>query len=54
MNLYVQWIYQKYARSIDVDPNKPVGELIPVVDAGIRKAGQFKQTLALGLTYQLF
>jgi hypothetical protein len=54
VNLYVQWIYQKYARSTDIDPQKPVSELIPIVDSGIRKAGQFKQTLALGLTYQLF
>lgn len=54
VNLYIQWIYQKYDRSTDLDITKPIVELIPVVDSGIRKAGQFKQTLALGLTYQLF
>lgn len=54
VNLVVQWIYLKFDQSIDVDPARPLAELIPVVDAGIRKAGQFKQTLAVGLTYTLF
>lgn len=54
VNLFVQLIYQKYDRATNLDLTKPlVTDLIPVVDAGIRKAGQFKQTLALGFTYTL-
>jgi hypothetical protein len=54
VNLHVQWIYLKFDQSIDVDTSRPIAELIPVVDAGIRKSGQFKQTLAIGVTYALF
>ena len=54
VNLFVQWVYLKFDQSIDVDTGKPIAELIPIVDAGIRKAGQLKQTLAIGLTYTLF
>lgn len=54
VNLFVQWIYLKFDQSVDVNLDRPIAELIPVVDAGIRKAGQFKQTLAIGLTYTLF
>lgn len=54
VNLFVQWVYLKFDQSIDVDTGKPIATLIPIVDAGIRKAGQFKQTLAIGLTYTLF
>ena len=54
VNLYIEWVYQKYDRSVDLNPQNPIEDQIKKVDAGIRKAGQFKQTLALGLTYQLF
>jgi hypothetical protein len=54
VNLYVQIFYQKIERSIDVDLSRPIDQVVPVVDRGVRKAGQFKQTLALGLTYTLF
>ncbi len=54
VNLYVQWIYQKFDQSVNVDLDKPIADLIPIVDGAIRKAGQFKQTLAIGLTYTLF
>lgn len=53
VNLYVRWIYDKYDNSVppQVDEN---GDLInPAgVNAAIRKSGQFKQTLAIGLTYR--
>lgn len=54
VNLFVQWVYLKFDQSIDVNTARPIAELIPIVDAGIRKAGQFKQTLAIGVTYTLF
>ncbi|MDX1390707.1 MAG: hypothetical protein R3344_16070, partial [Acidobacteriota bacterium] len=47
LNLFVQLIYEKFDRTTVIDPAAP-----EVVDAGIRKAGQFKQTLAVSLTYR--
>lgn len=55
VNLYVQFVYDKYDNSV-----APViaddGTLANpgAVLSGIRKKGQFKQTLALGLTYRFF
>jgi hypothetical protein len=54
VSLYLRWLYDKYDNSV-----------VPLVDAGgdltnpeavrgaIRKAGQFKETLALGITYRI-
>ncbi len=53
VNLYARWLYEKYDNTV-----------IPVIDNGvltnpgavqgaIRKAGQFKETLALGVTYRI-
>jgi len=53
VKLFLRWVYDKYDNSV-----KPVvgsdGELLNVTDVhqAIRKAGQFKQTLALGLSYK--
>jgi hypothetical protein len=53
VNLYVRWIYDKYDNSVPpkLDEN---GDLVNPADVGaaIRKAGQFKQTMAIGLTYR--
>lgn len=54
VNLYVQFIYDKYDEATKIDPSLPTDELISGVQSGVRKAGQFKQTLALGITYRLF
>ena len=48
INLFLQLVYEKFDRTVVIDPTKP-----ELVDAGIRKAGQFKQTLAVALTYRL-
>ena len=52
VKLYVRWVYDKYDNTVApvVDDS---GDLINVaaVNQAIRKAGQFKQTLALGLVY---
>lgn len=55
VNLFVQWVYDKYDNSVAPVFNDD-GSLAngPVVSQAIRKAGQFKQTLALGLQYRLF
>lgn len=54
VNLYIRWIYDKYDNSVPpkVDAN---GDLTNAgeVKAAIRKAGQFKQTMSIGLTYRL-
>jgi hypothetical protein len=51
VKLYVRWVYDKYDNT--VTPVIENGELInaPDVTTAIRKAGQFKQTLALGFGY---
>jgi len=54
VNLFLQWVYLKFDQSVDVDNSKTLVDLVPIVDGAVRKAGQFKQTLAIGLTYTLF
>jgi hypothetical protein len=54
VNLYLQLVYDKFDAATDVDNTLPLASRIQEIDGGIRKAGQFKQTLALGLTYRLF
>lgn len=52
VKLYIRWVYDKYDNTVApvVDES---GVLLneAAVNQAIRKAGQFKQTLALGLTY---
>jgi Protein of unknown function (DUF3078) len=58
VNLYLQWVYDKFDAATNVDVTGVAGDpaaldlLESKVDAGIRKAGQFKQTLGIGLTYK--
>lgn len=51
VNLYLQWVYNKFDEATNIDTTLPAEILIEQVDRGIRKGGQFKQTLAIGLTY---
>ncbi len=59
VNLLVQWVYDKYdaATNVDLanwddsDPAKRAA-IINEIEGGIRKSGQFKQTLAIGLSYR--
>ena len=53
VNLYTQWVYDKYDNSVapKVDENGTLTNAGDVT-AAIRKAGQFKQTLAVGVTYR--
>ena len=52
VKLYVRWVYDKYDNT--VTPVVENGDLVNAanVQQAIRKAGQFKQTLALGLGYK--
>lgn len=53
VNLYVRWVYDKYDNSVPpkVDAAGNLTNPADVIGA-TRKAGQFKQTLAIGLTYR--
>lgn len=58
VNFYFQLVYDKFDTATKVDPDfdpaDPVAAAAAIaeVDAGIRKAGQWKQTLAVGLQYR--
>jgi hypothetical protein len=54
VNLLVQWVYDKFDVAANVDPELPLDVLVAEVDRNVRKAGQFKETLALAFTYALF
>lgn len=54
VNLYVRWVYDKYDNSVPPTLSES-GDLANPgeVKSAIRKAGQLKETLALGFTYRL-
>lgn len=54
VNLFAQWAYDKFDASANLDPALPFSVRQAEVDRTVRKAGQFKETLALGITYRLF
>ena len=54
VTLFAQWVYQKFDNATSVDTTQPLDVQIASVDHGIRKAGQFKETLALAFSYRVF
>lgn len=58
VSLFAQWVYDKFDAATDVAVEGVEGDPAAVdflarrVDGGIRKAGQFKQTLGIGLVYK--
>jgi hypothetical protein len=52
VNLFLQWVYDKFDAATNVDTTLAAPQLIAEVDGGVRKGGQFKQTLALALSYR--
>lgn len=61
VNLAVQWVYDKFDAAALVDPALAASSDLAVrdayvaqIDKNVRKAGQFKEVLALALTYRLF
>ena len=54
VNLFAQWSYDKFDAAANVDATQPVAAQIAEIDRNVRKAGQFRETLALGLSYRLF
>lgn len=54
VNLFVHWVYDKFDAAANVDPALELAKLVPEVRKNVRKSGQFKQTLAIGISYRLF
>lgn len=54
VELFAQWVYDKFDNATNVDPAKPLDVRAAEIRRSVRKAGQFKETLALALRYQLF
>jgi len=53
VSLYVRWIYDAFDNSVKPLPADGGGLTNPeVIRAAVRKAGQFKETLSLGITYR--
>lgn len=54
VNLLVQWVYDKFDVAANVDPTLPLAVLNAEIAKNTRKAGQFREVLAIGFTYSLF
>lgn len=54
VNLFLQLVYDKFDSRANVDPSQPLAEQVAEIDRNIRKKGQFKETLAIGISYTLF
>jgi hypothetical protein len=54
VNLVTQLVYDKFDATAKVDNTRPLLLRVPAVYHNIRKAGQFRETLALGFTYRMF
>lgn len=58
VSLFAQWVYDKFDAATNVAVDGVEGDAAALqllqaeVDGGIRKAGQFKQTLGIGLSYK--
>jgi hypothetical protein len=51
--LYTRWVYDKYDNSVKPLLDADVNLANPAdVKGAIRKSGQFKQTLAIGIIYR--
>jgi len=47
-------IYNKYDATGNVDTSLDPAVLIPQVERNVRRAGQFRETFAMALSYRLF
>jgi Protein of unknown function (DUF3078) len=54
VELMAQLVYNKFDSTGNVDTSLPTDVLIPQTQRNVRLAGQFRQTLALSLSYRLF
>jgi len=49
-----QWVYNKLYPDVDVDPRLEPDVLVPMVEGNVRRAGQFRESLALTLSLRAF
>ena len=54
VELFAQWVYDKFDNAANVDSAQPLAVRDAEIRRNIRRAGQFKETLALALKYRLF
>ncbi len=54
VSLYAEFVYDKFDAAANVDPTLAPADALRELDRNTRKAGQYKQTLALAVTYRLF
>jgi hypothetical protein len=54
LNLFVHMVYDKFDAATDLNPDLPLDARIANAQVGIRKATQWKQTLAVSLSYRFF
>ncbi len=54
VNLYAEFVYDKFDAAANVDPTLAPAAALVELDRNTRKAGQYRQTLSLALTYRLF
>jgi hypothetical protein len=54
VDLFVQLVYDKFNTAANIDKTKDLALEVTEIDRNVRKAGQFKQTLSVALSYRLF
>jgi hypothetical protein len=54
VEVFAQWIYDKFDNATNIDPSQPLARRAAEVLRSTRRAGQFKETLALTVKYRLF
>lgn len=54
VELAARLVYIKFDTAASLDTTQPLAVLVPQVERNVRRAGQYRQTLALALSYRLF
>lgn len=54
VELAARLVYIKFDTAASLDTRQPLAVLVPQVERNVRRAGQYRQTLSLALSYRLF
>ncbi len=54
VELAARLVYIKFDTAASLDTTQPLAVLVPQVERNVRRSGQYRQTLALALSYRLF
>jgi hypothetical protein len=54
VNLFIELLYDKFDTAANIDSTMPPDKALAELQKNTRKVGQYKQTLALALTYRLY